>query len=394
MTTLIPPSVPRKPPAATIVGASVAGLASACGLARSGWQATLLERRPDLCEGGTAFLLQPNGLAALDRLGALERVRERGLEIGKIAMHERGRRSAVFDYRELRHSHPSVIEIRPQALRAALADRAAELGVWTPRFATEVVDVIREGASIAGVRCADGSNVPGDLVIGADGRGSRTREALGIPSRRAGSPSAYVLGTVEVIRDTHDLDVYCGDGYADGVCPLPDGTYFWDCVTDENRAAVEARDLAAWREVYERRVPTAGEFVGAVRSWEQLWEVEVRPFWAARRLLPGALLVGDAAGSVHPHAAQGANLALEDAADLGAALAAAAGTKSVRGDMLQRYARARNRKLRRYVLWSLAAAASLDGPGPIWRAVRRQSFRNSRIPALRRLTLRQQGGLG
>jgi 2-polyprenyl-6-methoxyphenol hydroxylase-like FAD-dependent oxidoreductase len=95
-------------PHAVIVAASVAGFASACALTQSGWRVTLLERRPDLSEGGQAFLLQPNGLAALERLGALERVRERGLEIGKVLMHESGRRlSATYDYRELRHSHAS-----------------------------------------------------------------------------------------------------------------------------------------------------------------------------------------------------------------------------------------------------------------------------------------------
>ena len=377
-----------------IVGASVAGLATACALEQSGRRVTVLERRPDLSEGGTAFLLQPNGLAALHRLGALEQVRERGLEIGRVLMHEKGRRlSASYDYRELRHPQSFVMEIRPQALRAALAERAAELGVAAPRFGTEVSDVIRDGPAVVGVRCAGHEEVAGDLVVGADGRGSRTREALGISCRRVGEPSAYVLGTVDVWRDTRDLVVHCGDGYADGVCPLADGTYFWDCVTDENRGAVAAGDLERWREAYERRVPDAWEFVDAVRDWSQLWEVEVRPFWARERTASGAVLVGDAAGSVHPHAAQGANLALEDAADLGAALA----TSSQNGapaEALRRFARARHRKLRRYVLWSLVAAASLDGPNPVWRAVRRQSFRNTRIRPLRRALLHQQGGLG
>jgi 2-polyprenyl-6-methoxyphenol hydroxylase-like FAD-dependent oxidoreductase len=131
-----------------------------------------------------------------------------------------------------------------------------------------------------------------------------------------------------------------------------------------------------------------------VREWSQLWEVEVRPFWAARRVAPGAVLVGDAAGSVHPHAAQGANLALEDAADLGAALVSHARSEIAPAELLRDFARVRDRKLRRYVLWSLAAAASLDGPSRIWRAARRQGFRNNRIRPLRRSLLRQQAGLG
>ena len=378
-------------PHAVIAGASVAGLASACALARHGWTVTLLERRHDLLEPGQAFLLQPNGIAALARLGVLERVRAAGCEIGRVVFHERGRDGGpVYDYGELRHPYACAIEIRPEALRRALADRATELGVGGPRFGCAVVGVIRDGERAVGARCSDGLEVTGDLLIAADGRGSPTREALGIEARRRGQPSAYLLGTVNVRRATRDLHVYCGDGYANGVCPLPDGTYFWDCVTEENQSAVAERDLDAWRATYARRVPTADEFVGALQSWEQLTEVEVRPFWAAARIVPGALLVGDAAGAVHPHSAQGANLALEDAAGLSEALA---GRDDRLDYLLARYARARHRKLRRYVIWSLLAAGVLDGPNRLWRMARRQNFRAARVALVRRLMLRGQAGL-
>jgi 2-polyprenyl-6-methoxyphenol hydroxylase-like FAD-dependent oxidoreductase len=186
--------------------------------------------------------------------------------------------------------------------------------------------------------------------------------------------------------------VHCGAGYANGVAPLPDGTYFWDCVNDANRASVEACDLAAWRAMYHRRMPHAGEFVDAIESWKQLTFVQVRPFWPRERLVPGAALAGDAAGSVHPHSAQGANLALEDAVVLGDALAGPV----PRGDLhaaLSLYARRRDRKLRRYVLWSLLAAGSLDGRNRPWRALRRRSFGWSRVGPVRRENLRRQAGL-
>jgi 2-polyprenyl-6-methoxyphenol hydroxylase-like FAD-dependent oxidoreductase len=54
---------------AVVVGAGVAGLATAGALARSGWQVTLLERGERLRGLGGAQLLWPNGLAALASMG-------------------------------------------------------------------------------------------------------------------------------------------------------------------------------------------------------------------------------------------------------------------------------------------------------------------------------------
>jgi 2-polyprenyl-6-methoxyphenol hydroxylase-like FAD-dependent oxidoreductase len=54
---------------AVVVGAGVAGLAVAGGLARVGWQVTLLERGDRLRGGGGAVLIWPNGVTALTALG-------------------------------------------------------------------------------------------------------------------------------------------------------------------------------------------------------------------------------------------------------------------------------------------------------------------------------------
>ncbi|HEY7222806.1 MAG TPA: FAD-dependent oxidoreductase [Micromonosporaceae bacterium] len=54
---------------AVVVGAGVAGLATAGSLARAGWQVTLIERGERLRSAGGAQILWPNGLAALAALG-------------------------------------------------------------------------------------------------------------------------------------------------------------------------------------------------------------------------------------------------------------------------------------------------------------------------------------
>jgi 2-polyprenyl-6-methoxyphenol hydroxylase-like FAD-dependent oxidoreductase len=172
-----------------------------------------------------------------------------------------------------------------------------------------------------------------------------------------------------------------GAGYGDGVVPLGDCTYFWDKVTDDNTAAVESRDLAGWRAVFEQRLPAGSALPQAVTSWERLTPVDVRPFWAADQGGPGFALAGDAAGVVHPHSAQGANLALEDALGLGEALGSPSAGSPIPPTSLRRYARTRHLRRRRFVVQSLLAAAFMDGPGRFGRALRAGNFAASRSPA-------------
>jgi 2-polyprenyl-6-methoxyphenol hydroxylase-like FAD-dependent oxidoreductase len=378
---------------AVIVGASVAGLATACALAERGWSVTVLERRPDTLEGGRAILLQPNGLAALERLGALELVRKRGQRLSRVVFFGRRHRPlATWDYTELKHPHPYLVEIRPSVLRAALAERLAELGGQPPRYECEVFGLTRSGAVVSGVRYRDGDRQERQLeatcVVGADGPDSAVREELAIDRRHFGAPDRYLLGTVGATGTGDELAIYLGRGYGDGVVPLGDGVYFWDRVTAENRTAVEARDLEGWRRVYARRLPPGSEIPAAVTSWEHLTLVHVHPFWARRQVVDGAALAGDAAGVVHPHSAQGANLALEDAVALGEALDRHAGVEAVLTGALAAYERPRRRRRRRVVLQSLLAAGFMDAPNPAWRAIRAANLAGSRFGPGRRMLVR------
>ncbi len=383
---------------ATIVGASVAGLATACALVERRWSVTVLERRPDLLEGGRAILLQPNGLTPLERLGALGRVRARGQRLARVVFYGRNHQEVAFsDFGELRHPHAYAVEIRPQALRSALAERLAELGGEAPRLGCQLVGLLRTGDAVTGARYRDPegreSEQEAACIVGADGPDSTVREELGIGCRRFPARDLYLLGTVSVGGGSDELSVHCGPGYGDGVVPLGDGTYFWDRVTSENRAAVESRDLGSWRQVYERRLPPDSEVPAAVTSWEQLTLVHVRPFWAVDQIAEAVVLAGDAAGVVHPHSAQGANLALEDAMALGEVLVRHTRNEPVPRRLLEAYRRSRQRRRRRFVLQSLLAAGTMDAPNAAWRVVRAANFAWSRVGPARRTLLRLETGL-
>jgi 2-polyprenyl-6-methoxyphenol hydroxylase-like FAD-dependent oxidoreductase len=163
-------------------------------------------------------------------------------------------------------------------------------------------------------------------------------------------------------------------------------------VTPANRTAVEARDLDGWRAAYAARVPYAAELTGGL-TWDELTVLSARPGWASRRIADGAALLGDAAAIVHPHSAQGTNLALEDGVALGQLLARLDPSTALRRTGLAPYQRSRGRKAARYVAWSRWAGATFDGATTPWRAVRWSGWQWQRVPPVRRALLRFGAGL-
>ena len=77
-----------------IVGAGTAGLAAAALFARAGHAVEVLERAPDPGPVGAGLLLQPTGMAVLERLGVLDEVRA-GAAPDRAGRRHHRRRPAV-----------------------------------------------------------------------------------------------------------------------------------------------------------------------------------------------------------------------------------------------------------------------------------------------------------
>jgi 2-polyprenyl-6-methoxyphenol hydroxylase-like FAD-dependent oxidoreductase len=382
-----------------IVGAGFAGLALACTLSRAGRRVAVLERRAALPAGGAAIAIQPNGLSALDRLGLLEPALGAGSRIDRLLMYDsRGRLVARVDYSELDHPTPFMLLVRRRDLLGVLADGLVSLGGDPVLYGAEGFALIRRGDTVRGL-CYRRDGQDYDLcawcVAGADGAGSAVRRELAIPLRRWGHQQAYVVGIGARPAELEDgtAHVYHGAGYANGAMPLGDRAYFYDSVTEANRTAVEARDLDGWRAAYAARVPYAAELAAGLTRWEELTVLAARPGRARRRIADGAALLGDAAAIVHPHSAQGTNLALEDGVALGQLLARLDTSSALRHTSLAPYQRLRGRKAARYVAWSRWAGAIFDGATTPWRAARWYGWQWQRIPPARRALLRLGAGL-
>ena len=210
---------------------------------------------------------------------------------------------------------------------------------------------VQFGAKIHSVRgagdrylmtAADAAPVRPELLVAADGSNSFIRTAAGIPLHAwRYAQSAFVT---HVRPERHHRDTAWQRFLRSGplaLLPLADGrvSVVWSTSDEQARQAV-----AATHDELGEMLAQASDFVlGGLIPCGPRGSFALQAQYAAKYALPGLVLVGDAAHSVHPLAGQGANLGLADAALLTDTIGDALARGEYPGDLpcLRRYERAR-----------------------------------------------------
>jgi 2-polyprenyl-6-methoxyphenol hydroxylase-like FAD-dependent oxidoreductase len=313
--------------AVAVIGAGTAGLASAILLAEAGVAVDLVEIRPEIDALGSGITLQGNALRVLRRLGVWDGVALRGYAFDALGLRTPDGTvlAEIPDVRTGGADLPATVGMYRPHLTRLLADRAAELGVKI-RSGTAPTALTQDGTGVE-LTCSDGTRARYDLLIGADGVRSWTRDALGVQLRtRAigmGIWRAFAPRPESVTRT--DL-AYGGPAFIAGYCPTgPDTLYAYLVEPAQDRSTLTpAERLATMRGI-------ADSYHG---PWDEIREsltdpARVHYTWFESHLLDGpwhrgrVVLIGDAAHCCPPTLAQGAAMAMEDAQVLAELLVAA-----------------------------------------------------------------------
>jgi 3-hydroxybenzoate 6-monooxygenase len=310
-----------------IAGAGIGGLSAAIALARKGFAVSVYERVPQLREVGAGIQLGPNAFRVFERLGVQQAMQKISFEPGALVLMDsvsgfeicRQRLTGSFLHR---FGYPYRVGHRAD-VQMALLDAAREYPNQIKLNLGHAVRAFEQNDVTVTVTLESGASTAASALIGADGLWSVVRQSLlrdGAP--RVSGHIAYraVLSAQDVSDDllSDNVEVWVGPKHH-LVCYKVSGG------SSVNIVAIfrSSRYLEGWdssgdveelRAAFAEASPRARRLLDLVRTWRMWVLCDRNPArgWSQGRVT----LLGDAAHPTLPYLAQGACMALEDAAAL------------------------------------------------------------------------------
>ncbi|NER84648.1 MAG: FAD-dependent oxidoreductase [Leptolyngbya sp. SIO1D8] len=303
-----------------VVGAGPAGAATAFLLARRGIQVTLLDQEPTFDRVFRGEGLMPCGLDALHQMGlgdSLEQIPSRVLTAWDFLV-DRQRQMRVLE------PQAQLAELTPRIVaQPALLKLMVEQAKRYPNFAFfpgwQVRDLLRKDDTVCGVRATHPHEVrdfPADIVIAADGRYSRLRKLAALSLNQAQTQFDVLWfklpAPAELLQETAFTACLQWERQF-AFYPSWDERLQIGWIVEKGQAkTLQGQD---WIEAFAQAVPPslAEHFRQQREQLEGPIFLDVIVGLCPQWIIPGLLLIGDAAHPMAPNRAQGINMALRDA---------------------------------------------------------------------------------
>ncbi|NMO20282.1 FAD-binding protein [Pyxidicoccus fallax] len=305
-----------------IIGGGVGGLCAAIALRQAGLEVAVYERAESYRALGAGLSLWPNAMRAFELLGVAREVAGAGVEWRETVMHRwdgkvLSRLAVDTLCRDL--GQPTVGLLRAelhQVLLRALGPDVVHLGAACTGF--------HVGNDRVRVTFADGRQVEGDCLVGADGLHSVVRQQLfpEVRARYKGRTSwrGVVSVTSPVLPEGSQFELYGPGGARVGIYHMgrgPEGTWrmYWFLMAPAPAGGRDAEGghreavlshVRGWAEPVESLIRSTPE--SAILRTD-IHDLEPLPHWGDGPVT----LLGDAAHAMVTDLAQGACQAIEDA---------------------------------------------------------------------------------
>jgi 2-polyprenyl-6-methoxyphenol hydroxylase-like FAD-dependent oxidoreductase len=361
---------------ALIIGGGPAGSSAALALHQVGIEAVMFEAYPrSTVEVGSYLSVATNGLAALRAVDAHHLIQAVGFPTPRnVLWNHAGRHLASVPFGSTLPDGITSLTLKRARLSRVLEDEAIRRGVrveFGKRLAS--AEETSDGRVIA--HFTDGSDEEGDVLIGADGIHSVTRQLID-----PAAPQPRYVGLTNFGGYTPDASLsYEPDAWHMifgrraffGFAVDPSGGAVWFANVPHPQISAAERS-ATTNEDWRRQLMAVfaddtGPAVDLIRrgqlelAGDNTFDLPHIPRWHHGKMI----VLGDAAHAPSPTSGQGASMAMED----GVAPAKCLRDAPSVADAFEMYERLRRQRVERIVAVG-ARGSSAKAPGPIGRALR------------------------
>ena len=330
-----------------VVGAGGGGAVLALALAQQGIRTVVLDQATGPPKGLRGEILQPNGQRVLDRLGVLQSLPADATRSVRLFHFCRagGTRLCSIDYGDLPAPYNRAIVTLPNVAHHAIVAAVQQHTSVRLRYGTSFTGLIREGNQVVGVSTQgpDGTHtVRAKIVVGADGAFSKVREALKIPADLYLYPDGYLIAILESDEPVSESFYYVGHKTILGIFPATGNkAYLFYMIPKDSMEAVKQRGIIVLQQTWSQIAPQFSRLFRCLNDWGQTAYMPTgrirTPTWVA----DGAVLIGDAAHAMNPHASQGRMQAMVDAMALADLLPSCLNDRNYSAERLKEFERAR-----------------------------------------------------
>jgi 2-polyprenyl-6-methoxyphenol hydroxylase-like FAD-dependent oxidoreductase len=228
-----------------------------------------------------------------------------------------GARLCSIDYNDLPAPYNRAIVTLPNVAHHAIVAAVQQQQSATLRYGTSFAGLLREGNKVVGLTTQgpEGSTtIRAKIVVGADGAFSKVREALKIRADLHRYPDGYLIAILESEEPISESFYYVGHKTILGLFPATGNkVYLFYMIPSGSMEAIKQRGIPALQQIWSQIAPQFAGLFQHLSDWSQTAYMptgRVRtPTWVA----DGAVLIGDAAHAMNPHASQGRMQAMVDA---------------------------------------------------------------------------------
>ena len=302
-----------------IAGGGPAGLMLGVLLARAGVRVAVLEKHADFLRDFRGDTIHPSTMTVMDELGWLDEFLHQPYNRVDALYAQFGKeRLRIAEFSRLSVKTPFIAMMPQWDFLNFLAQKGRGYPGFNLYMQTEAVDPVFDGVGkVVGLTARTPSGfeaLSADLVVCADGRGSRLRLQAGLTPHDIGAPmDVFWFRLPRLETDTVETQARFERG---GIFIMLNRGDYWQCafvIRKGEAEHVRAEGIEKFRASTGALVPFEPERTKAIADWNGVSLLTVKVDRLETWCRPGLLCIGDAAHAMSPIGGVGVNLAVQDA---------------------------------------------------------------------------------